>query len=92
MRFLLKRTEWNGNVLLGLLLNGARWLCCKKLKITIRKENFKKEIQRILKAATSDARIAWLRVGDYKSKPNTVGGMQTITPTQVCDELQKLLC
>ena len=44
-----------------------------------------------MKTATSDSRLSWFRVGDYKSKPNTVGGMPTVSPNQVCVEIQKLL-
>ena len=54
-------------------------------------ETFIKELHRILKTATSDSRLSWFRVGDYKSKPNTVGGMPTVSPNQVCVEIQKLL-
>ena len=54
-------------------------------------EAFIKELHYILKTATSYSRISWFRVGDYKSKPNTVGGMPTISPNHVCDEMQKLL-
>ena len=54
-------------------------------------EDFIKELHRILKTATSDSRLSWFRVGDYKAKPNTVGGMPTIYPNQVCVEIQKLL-
>ena len=48
-------------------------------------------MHRILKTATSDSRLSWFRVGDYKSKPNTVGGTPTVSPNQVCVEIQKLL-
>ena len=54
-------------------------------------EDFIKELHRILKTATSDSRLSWFRVGDYKSKPNTVGGAPTVSPNQVCVEMQKLL-
>ena len=54
-------------------------------------ETFIKELHRILKTATSDSRVSWFRVGDYKSKPNTVGGAPTVSPNQVCVEIQKLL-
>ncbi len=53
-------------------------------------EDFIKELHRILKTATSDSRLSWFRVGDYKSKPNTVGGTPTVSPNQVCVEMQKL--
>lgn len=54
-------------------------------------EDFIKELHCILKTATSDSRLSWFRFGDYKSKPNTVGGMPTVSPNQVCVEIQKLL-
>ena len=54
-------------------------------------EVFIKELHRILKTATSDSRLSWFKVGDYKSKPNTVGGAPTVSPNQVCVEIQKLL-
>jgi len=54
-------------------------------------ESFIKELHCILKTATSDSRLSWFRVGDYKSKPNTVGGAPTVFPNQVCVEMQKLL-
>jgi Fic family protein/DNA-binding Xre family transcriptional regulator len=54
-------------------------------------ESFIKELHCILKTATSDSRLSWFRVGDYKSKPNTVGGAPTVSPNQVCVEIQKLL-
>ena len=54
-------------------------------------EAFIKELHCILKTATSDFRLSWFRVGDYKSKPNTVGGAPTVSPNQVCVEMKKLL-
>ena len=54
-------------------------------------EDFIKELHRILKMATSDSRLSWFRVGDYKAKPNTVGGMPTVLPNHVRVEMQKLM-
>ena len=54
-------------------------------------EDFIKELHRILKTATSDSRFSWFRVGDYKAKPNTVGGMPTVLPNHVRAEMQKLM-
>lgn len=54
-------------------------------------EDLIKELHRILKTATSDSRLSWFRVGDYKAKPNTVGGMPTVSPNQVRVEMQKLM-
>ena len=50
-----------------------------------------KELHRILKMATNDSRIVWFKVGEYKSKPNVVGGEPTVPPKQVCVEMQNLL-
>jgi Fic family protein len=50
-----------------------------------------KKFHALLKAATSDAKKAWFRVGDYKSKPNGVGGMETTLPAQVPAAMQQLL-
>ena len=55
-------------------------------------EAFIKELHCILKTATSDSRLSWFRVGDYKSKPNTVGGAPTVSPNQVCVEIQIYRC
>lgn len=54
-------------------------------------EDFIKELHRILKTATSDSRLSWFKVGDYKAKPNTVGGMPTVLPNHVRAEMQKLM-
>ena len=54
-------------------------------------EAFIKELHCILKTATSDSRLSWFRIGDYKSKPNTVGGAPTVSPNQVCVEMRELL-
>ena len=51
-------------------------------------EAFIKELHCILKTATSDFRLSWFRVGDFKSKPNTVGGAPTVSPNQVCVEMR----
>lgn len=38
-------------------------------------ENIIKEIHKILKTNTSDSRLSWFNVGEYKSKPNMVGDL-----------------
>ena len=54
-------------------------------------ENIIKEIHKILKTNTSDSRLSWFNVGEYKSKPNMVGDLQTTSPNQVSTEIKKLL-
>ncbi|WP_281526097.1 Fic family protein [Intestinibacter bartlettii] len=54
-------------------------------------EKIIKEIHKILKTNTSDSRLSWFNVGEYKSKPNMVGDLQTISPNQVSAEIKKLL-
>lgn len=54
-------------------------------------EDMIKEFHRLLKRNTSDERKEWFRVGDYKSRPNMVGGSKTTAPSRVGAEVQKLL-
>lgn len=54
-------------------------------------ESLIKELHRILKNGTSDSRISWFAVGDYKKVPNEVGGKDTTPPEKVAAEMKKLL-
>lgn len=54
-------------------------------------ESLIKELHRILKDGTSDARQDWFAVGDYKRLPNEVGGIATALPEDVHDQMQALL-
>ena len=54
-------------------------------------ESLIKELHRILKNGTSDSRISWFNVGDYKKIPNEVGGKDTTSPENVAKEMKKLL-
>ena len=54
-------------------------------------EKFIKELHLILKSGTSDSRLDWFAVGDYKKRPNEVGGMPTAMPEDVADKMKKLL-
>lgn len=54
-------------------------------------ENFIKELHRILKNGTTDARQDWFAVGDYKRLPNTVGDMYTTKPEDVAEKMKELL-
>jgi Fic family protein len=54
-------------------------------------EGFIKELHRILKSSTSDARKGWFRVRDYKARPNVVGDAPTTSPGKVAAAMQALL-
>ena len=54
-------------------------------------ENFIKELHLILKSGTSDAKLSWFAVGDYKKKPNEVGGKETVLPENVAVEMKALI-
>jgi len=50
-----------------------------------------KKFHRILKSNTSDSRKEWFKVGDYKSRPNVVGGRETTAPGKVKSAMVQLL-
>ncbi|MBQ4164536.1 MAG: Fic family protein [Turicibacter sp.] len=54
-------------------------------------ENMIKEFHRIMKNNTSDSRLEWFNVGEYKSRPNIVGDMYTTPPAKVKGEIAKLI-
>ena len=54
-------------------------------------EKFVKELHLILKSGTSDSRKEWFAVGEYKKKPNEVGGRETTLPEDVAKEMKVLL-
>ena len=54
-------------------------------------EEYIKKIHFLLKNNTSDSQIEWFKVGEYKQKPNMVGGNKTTTPKQVKPKMKKLL-
>lgn len=54
-------------------------------------ETFIKQLHAALKSGTSDSRLAWFAVGDYKMLPNEVGGMDTAAPEEVGTQMKKLL-
>jgi Fic family protein len=54
-------------------------------------EKFIKELHLVLKTGTSDSRLEWFAVGDYKKKPNEVGGMETTLPEKVAGKIRELL-
>lgn len=54
-------------------------------------EKLIKNLHRILKTGTSDSKLDWFAVGDYKKLPNEVGGRDTTLPENVESEIKKLL-
>ncbi len=54
-------------------------------------ENIIKKIHLILKSNTSDSRLEWFNVGDYKQRSNMVGDIKTTQPSRVKKDIQKLL-
>lgn len=54
-------------------------------------EKFIKELHAALKAGTTDSRQSWFAVGDYKTMPNEVGGMETALPEETADRMRDLL-
>ena len=54
-------------------------------------EEMIKEFHRILKINTSDSRKEWFKIGDYKTRPNVVGDMETIAPAEVSNAIVALL-
>lgn len=54
-------------------------------------EDMIKELHKILKDGTSDAKLAWFNVGEYKSRPNTVGGSSTTHPKDVASKMSSLI-
>jgi len=54
-------------------------------------EEIIKEFHRILKSNTSDSRKEWFKTGDYKTRPNVVGDIETTAPEKVGDAIATLL-
>lgn len=55
-------------------------------------EKMIKEFHKILKDGTSDSRVEWFNVGDYKQKVNTIGsGIKTTSPENVERDMEKLM-
>ena len=54
-------------------------------------ETFIKQLHAVLKNGTSDSRLDWFAVGDYKVLPNEVGGISTVAPEEVSAQMKKLL-
>ena len=50
-----------------------------------------KRFHYLLKINTSDSKKSWFRVGDYKLKPNFVGGKETSPPSNVTIDMKNLI-
>lgn len=44
-----------------------------------------------MKQSTRDASLEWFAVGDYKKRPNLVGGRETAKPKEVASRMKILL-
>ena len=54
-------------------------------------EEIIKKLHEILKHDTKDASLDWFAVGDYKKRPNVVGGRETAKPKDVPSRMKALL-
>ena len=54
-------------------------------------EEIVKKLHYILKHDTKDSSLDWFAVGDYKKRPNTVGGRETVKPEDVPERMKELL-
>ena len=54
-------------------------------------EALMKQLHFLLKSGTSDSRLDWFAVGDYKRVPNEVAGKETVAPEDVAREVRNLL-
>lgn len=55
-------------------------------------EKLIKEFHKILKDGTSDSRVEWFNVGEYKQRANTIGnGIRTTSPNNVEKEMSTLM-
>ena len=54
-------------------------------------EKMIKELHYVLKTGTSDSKLSWFAVGDYKKRPNEVGGIKTTRPSEVPAKMKKLI-
>ena len=50
-----------------------------------------KKFHYLLKSNTTDSKRAWFKVGDYKTRPNIVGGLETSSPKDVPTDIKNLI-
>lgn len=54
-------------------------------------ESFIKQLHAVLKNGTTDSRMNWFAVGDYKKVANEIGGKETASPGEVPVKMKSLL-
>ena len=54
-------------------------------------EEIIKQLHYLLKSRTKDETLSWFKVGEYKTRPNVVGGIGTSSPSNVAHDIQQLL-
>lgn len=54
-------------------------------------EDMIKEFHRLLKDNTSDTRVEWFRVGEYKARPNEVSGMKIFCPLLLMSSISGII-
>lgn len=54
-------------------------------------EDIIKELHRTLKQTTTDSTLSWFAVGEYKKRPNLIGGYETTKPDDVPIRIKELL-
>lgn len=54
-------------------------------------EEIIKHLHYLLKSRTKDETLSWFKVGDYKLRPNVVGGIETTAPKNVATDIKALL-
>lgn len=54
-------------------------------------EEIIKHLHYLLKRSTKDENLPWFNVGDYKTRPNVVGGIETSDPKNVATDIRNLL-
>jgi Fic family protein len=54
-------------------------------------EDHIKKFHYLLKINTSDSKKSWFRIGDYKLRPNIVGGTETSLPSEVPSDMKILI-
>lgn len=54
-------------------------------------EDIIKHLHKVLKTGTKDSYLSWFNVGDYKTRPNIIGGQETTHPSKVSSAIKKLL-
>ena len=54
-------------------------------------EEIIKDLHYILKPDTRDSTLDWFAVGDYKKRPNVVGGSETVKPADVPAHMKELI-